>query len=182
MSTRGSNVERNLWFVDLLELDRTQRVLELGPGPGIALAAATDIITDGEVVGLDHSDTMISQAAKRNRRAVGAGRVVLRKGTVERLPTDLGHFDRIFSMNVWQFWPDQDTIVANLIENHLQDDGILAIGLQPRARGATAADTDAASRRPVDQLNSAGLIDVHAHQLDLAPVPVVAVLGGKRLP
>jgi ubiquinone/menaquinone biosynthesis C-methylase UbiE len=177
MATRGSNVERNRWLVDLLQLERSHRVLELGPGPGVALAAASSIVVDGEIVGVDHSTTMIAQATRRNRPAVQAGRVQLREGSAEDLPADLGRFDRVYSMNVWQFWSDQEAVIAGLAEHHLRPGGILAVGYQPRSQGATAADTDAAGRCLVDQLGGAGLVEVRAHQLDLDLVPAVAVLG-----
>ena len=37
MATRGSNIERNRWTVDLLELKPHHRVLEVGYGPGLAI-------------------------------------------------------------------------------------------------------------------------------------------------
>ena len=37
MSKRGSNLERNMWAISLLELQPKDRVLEVGFGPGIAI-------------------------------------------------------------------------------------------------------------------------------------------------
>ena len=39
MSHRPSNRERNRWTVDLIAPERDARVLEIGCGPGLALAA-----------------------------------------------------------------------------------------------------------------------------------------------
>jgi SAM-dependent methyltransferase len=176
MARRGSNVERNLWMVGLLELAADHRVLEIGPGPGVALAAAAERVTAGELVAVDHSATMLRQARRRNRAGVAAGRVRLIEGSAEALPPDLGAFDRIYCMNVWQFWAEQEAVVAGLARR-LTTGGILAIGLQPRAPGATAADTDAASRCLCDQLAAAGLVDCQTHRLDLRPTPATCVLG-----
>ena len=182
MSKRGSNVERNLWLVELLKLEAKHRVLELGPGPGVALAAVSAAVTEGEVVGIDHSATMISQSTSRNRQAIEQGRVRPVQSSALELPHDLGRFDRIYSMNVWQFWPDQEAVIDRLVSDHLQPDGILAVGYQPRGKGATAADTDAARRCINGQLTAAGLIDVQGHILDLSPSPVTAVLGRRPAP
>ena len=40
MATRSSNVARSRWAVDLLDLQPTDRFLEVGCGPGVALAVA----------------------------------------------------------------------------------------------------------------------------------------------
>jgi SAM-dependent methyltransferase len=176
MASRGSNVERNRWLVDLLDLGPGHRVLEVGFGPGVAIAFAAEAAPAGQIVGIDHSATMVDQATARNRDAVALGRVCLHQGSAEHPPAELGRFDRIHGMNVWQFWDDQEAVIAGLVD-HLHPGGVLAIGFQPRSRGATAADTDAAARCLIDQFTDAGLLDVCSHQLDLAPVPVAAVLG-----
>lgn len=176
MSKRGSNVDRNLWLVDLLDLDADCRVLEVGPGPGVALEATTAVVSAGTVVGLDHSEVMLRQAARRNRTAIADGRLALVRGEAQALPTLLGRFDRIYSMNVWQFWSDQERVIAGLAAQ-LSPGGRLAIGFQPRHKGATSADADAAGRCLSDQFAEAGLVDIDRHNLDLQPTPVTAVIG-----
>ncbi|MEL7156488.1 MAG: class I SAM-dependent methyltransferase, partial [Actinomycetota bacterium] len=101
MSKRGSNVDRNLWLVDRAEIEADHRLLELGPGPGVALVAAARAATRGEVYGVDHSATMLRMAARRVRRAGVADRVTLLAGRAQVLHHDLRHFDRIYCMNVW---------------------------------------------------------------------------------
>src|SRR6266516_5174338 len=83
MATRGSNRERNIWAVGLLDVQPHDRVLELGFGPGVAVREFASRATSGLVVGVDHSEVMLRQARKRNAAAVRAGRVDLRVGTAE---------------------------------------------------------------------------------------------------
>ncbi|MGI9596703.1 MAG: class I SAM-dependent methyltransferase, partial [Acidimicrobiales bacterium] len=83
MSRRGSNVDRNLWLVGLLDLQPDHRVLELGPGPGIALAAAAKTVTVGELVALDHSVAMLRQTATRTADVVDQGRLKLVEAAAE---------------------------------------------------------------------------------------------------
>ncbi len=175
MARRGSNVERNLRLVELLELESHHRVLELGPGPGVALAAAARQVTTGRLVAVDHSATMLRQCAARNRVLLKAGRLTLIEGRAESLPDVLGPFDRIYAMNVWQFWSDQETVIASLARL-LGPGGRLAIGYQPRHRGATAADGDVGRRCLRDQFAEAGLIDIVDRTFELQP-PVNYVIG-----
>ena len=68
MSSRPSNQQRSVWTVERLELKPGDRVLELGYGPGLGIAAVLDRLERGEVVGVDHSATMQTMARKRLRR------------------------------------------------------------------------------------------------------------------
>src|SRR5688500_7109770 len=75
MGHRPSNVERNRWAVELLDVQPNERVLEIGCGPGVAIAALASRVPEGLVVAVDHSEVMISQTRRRNTAAVDAGRV-----------------------------------------------------------------------------------------------------------
>ncbi len=176
MATRGSNVERNRWLIDQLGVGGGDRLLEVGCGPGVAIETVAARLISGQVIGIDHSTTMLRQAALRNRAAIDRGVVRLVEASAESLTASFGTFDRIYSMNVWQFWPDQEAVIGTLAAL-LEPGGIVAIGIQPRHRGATAADTSAAARCIADQFLDAGLTDVRAEQLDLHPVPVAGVFG-----
>lgn len=66
MGRRSSNVQRSRWAVELLGIKPTDRVIELGCGPGVAIAALASQASQGLVVGVDHSEVMIRQASRRN--------------------------------------------------------------------------------------------------------------------
>ncbi|MEL6985239.1 MAG: class I SAM-dependent methyltransferase, partial [Actinomycetota bacterium] len=174
LANRGSNVERGRYLVDLLDLEPDHRVLELGPGPGLALHDAAARVTDGHLVGVDHSAMMLAQCAERNRQPMAEGRLRLVEADVCALPADLVGFDRIYAMNVWHFWSDQERTLVDLA-GRLAPGGRLVIGHQPHERGADAADADAARRCLRDQLADAGL-DVEDRVLELDP-PAVFVIG-----
>src|SRR5690349_16046610 len=108
MARRTSNVARNRWAVQLLDIQPTDRVIELGCGPGVAIAAIAARAGRGLVVGVDHSDVMIRQAGRRNRAAVRAGRVRLIRTPVESLSVSSldGPFDAALAVNTVGMWPD----------------------------------------------------------------------------
>src|ERR1700734_2066635 len=58
MAHRPSNRQRSRWVVSLLEVQPADRVLEIGFGPGLAIAALARAGA-GQVYGADHSGVMV---------------------------------------------------------------------------------------------------------------------------
>ncbi len=166
MSTRGSNVDRNRWVVDLLDLGPGDRVLEIGCGPGIAVTAVT--ATGAEVVAIDPSDVMRSMAAKRN-----PGVTVL-DGDSDHLPD--GPFTAAFAVNTVMFWPDADASLAALSER-MAPGGRVALAIQPRFKGATDADSVRLAEENAARLERAGFTDLRVERLDLRPVDCGCAVG-----
>jgi SAM-dependent methyltransferase len=176
MANRGSNRERNLWAVGLLDVQPDDRVLEIGFGPGVAIHEIARRATNGLVVGVDHSEVMVRQATRRNAAAVRDGRVVLRLGTAERLPAFDMPFDKILAVNSLMFWDDP---VARLKElcGLLKPGGRIAIAYQPRGPGASDETATEAGKELIGHFASAGFTDVRVETLALKPTAVVCVLG-----
>jgi len=177
MAHRSSNRRRNRWVVSLLDVGPTDRVLEIGFGPGLAIAELSRHIGDaGHVHGMDHSDVMLRQAARRNAAAIRAGRVTLTRASVDQLPPDLGGpFDAILAVNSHGFWPAPIERLQEL-RRRLAPGGRIAIASQPRCPGATASTSLDAAREIEDLLRSAGFARMRTETLDLVP-PVVCVLA-----
>ena len=122
MANRPSNLVRNLWTVDLLDCQSTDRVLEIGCGPGIALKACVERVRHGHVTGLDHSSTMIDLARNRLQAAIAEDRLTLVHGGLEALPAIGQTFDRVYSVNVAQFFSDLEAAYRAIIAV-MNDDG-----------------------------------------------------------
>ena len=150
-------------------------MLELGCGPGVAIAAIAGRATRGLVVGVDHSEVMIRQAHGRNLAAIRAGRVRLNQAPVERLRVHDGPFDAALAVNNAGMWPDPTGHMRD-IGRLLRPAGRIALVLQPRCPGATAATSAAAPDRLALQLSDAGFEDLRVETLDLDP-PAVCVLA-----
>ena len=74
-----------------------ERVLEIGPGTGHALAAlARSVGPAGQVIGVDLSARMLARSRRRAARAGYAGRVALIQGDAHHLPLAAGAFDAVF--------------------------------------------------------------------------------------
>jgi SAM-dependent methyltransferase len=175
MSRRQSNRQRNDWTLDLLDIRPTDRVLELGFGPGLGIRGAAERAQRGEVFGVDHSAVMLRQASKRNAAAITAGRVKLQLASVDALPDFPAQFDKIFGVNVHMFWSDAAAVIAELLVL-LQPGGTLALTFQPRKPGATNADTAQAADKLTKLLDRGGFEQVRTEVLELTP-SAVCVLG-----
>ncbi len=172
---RSSNRRRNRWAVDLLDVRPTDRVLEIGFGPGLAIGWLARRAREGRVYGIDHSEVMVSQASRRNAAAIRAGRVELIRASVEQLPSFEEPLDAILAVNTVGMWPEPVARLAAL-RALLRPGGRIALVSQPRCPGATAATTVLAGRELTDQLARAGFTDARVETLPLNP-PVACVLA-----
>jgi SAM-dependent methyltransferase len=175
MAHRSSNRQRNLWAVSLLDVRPDDRVLEIGFGPGVAIAELSRRTPEGYVCGVDHSEVMVRQAAKRNAEGVRRGQVELRLGSAEALPAFGKPFDKILAVNAMLFWYDPVEQVRAL-RRLLRTGGQIAIAFQPRGSGATDEAARDSGQAIAAALRDAGFSDVRFETLELKPA-VVCALG-----
>ena len=175
MAARSSNRRRNVWAVDLLNIRPEDHVLEIGCGPGVALREISRRATEGSVVGVDHSATMVRQATRRNRTTVRSGRTRVVLGSAEDLPTLGTSFDKVLAVNNMGMWASPKEALEKL-RGLMRPGGRIAIVSQPRCPGATSETTHASGREIQERLALAGFADFESHLLDLKP-PVVCVIG-----
>ncbi len=175
MSHRPSNRQRSRWVVSLLGVQPADKILEIGFGPGLAIAALARAGA-GHVYGIDHSDVMLRYASRRNATAIRDGRVTLIRASVDQVPAALdGPFDAILAVNSLGFWPAPAARLAEL-RRRLAPGGRIAIASQPRCRGATADTSRDADREIEGLLAEAGFTHLSSQALPLSP-PVACVLA-----
>lgn len=175
MAHRGSNLQRNRWAVALLDVAPEDRVLEIGFGPGVAIAELAHRAGRGHVHGIDHSAVMVRRASRRNRAAVRAGRVELVQSSVDRLPRFDEPFDAILTVNSLGFWAEPVNRLRDL-RRLLRPGGRIALVTQPRCPGATRDTTARAAQELQDLLTQAGFGQMRVETLELDP-PVACVLA-----
>ena len=178
MAHRSSNRERNSWTVGLLDIQPEDHVLELGFGPGLAIEEASRLAHRGRVVGLDHSETMVRVATRRNAKAIRDGRVHLELRSFEQLDDLDDRFDKILAVNALILSDDAGR-VARSLHCLLRPGGTLAITFQSRKAGATSRDTERGGEKLATLLRECGFSDVRTEVLPLEPVSAVCVLGSK---
>jgi SAM-dependent methyltransferase len=103
------------WSIELLHLQATDQILEIGFGAGRGLALALAQADEGRVTGVDLSPTMLRAAARRNRTAIERGQLFLVRGNVATLPFREQRFDKLLSIHTFYFWPDPSSVCTRLI-------------------------------------------------------------------
>lgn len=94
----------NRQALDVLDPAPSDRVLEVGFGGGSALRRLLRHCRS--VSGVDPSAAMVAHTRDRYAADVEAGRLDLRKGSVEGLPWDDATFDKVLAVNTIYFWDD----------------------------------------------------------------------------
>jgi SAM-dependent methyltransferase len=120
------NHKPNHLAIEALAPASTDRVLEVGFGPGRGLRMLVDRVNQGKVVGIDRSEEMLHLAGCANRSAVTSGRLSLMRRTEAHLPFADGAFDKVLLVNVVYFF---DRAGRDMAEVHrvLRPGGAVAI-------------------------------------------------------
>ena len=132
---------------DVLDPGSEDFVLELGCGPGVALARVAERARF--TVGADPSAVMVAQAGRRLRRAVASGRAEVCRAEAAWLPYDDDFFTCALALHTIHHWP---CVKAGLRELHrvvepggrvVLADRLARPGRDPHARGFSEADAAA---------------------------------------
>lgn len=155
----------NAWTVSLLAIQSTDRVLEVGFGPGAAIELVAAQASQGSVAGVDFSLAMLSSARRRNAQAIKAGKVDLRQGEATAIPFADACFDKALSIHTLYFWSDPQRPLTEL-HRVLKPGGILALTFLPRDRwpgGETAPTISGvyAGQEVVQLMYEAGFAQAH---------------------
>jgi len=183
MARRASNLKRNLWTIELMELKPTDQVLEIGYGPGFALEEVCKRLKDGIAMGLDRSETMFEMARRRNRQPILDGRLKLAVGLVEEKSAQddyslSGPFNVIYAVNVAMFWREPIEILKTL-RRRLVEGGRTLLTFQPRSGARTDGAAMASGEKIAQQMRDAGFAEVKIETLKTISPMAVCVIGRK---
>lgn len=125
------NARMNAFAVNALELEPSDRVLEIGFGGGATLPSL--IRKAAFVAGVDRSHDVVSWAKRRFTKSIKAGRAEFRHGQIEALPFEAATFDKVCTVNTIYFWTSLDAGFAE-IYRVLRRGGRVAVGFLPKER------------------------------------------------
>ncbi|WNB86940.1 class I SAM-dependent methyltransferase [Cellulomonas sp. ATA003] len=139
--------------VDVVDPAPDARVLEIGCGPGVAMALLCERLPDGHVTGLDRSATAIARAERRLRRHLDAGRADLQHRELTTFHGDGRPYDVVLAVDVNAFWTGPAEAAASRLVDLLADDGVVHLLFAP----PDGVDGHPAGERTVAALRHVGL-------------------------
>lgn len=110
---RQHKAETN-WSLELMNIQKGDRILELGCGAGYAVKSISEKDLAEEIVGLDISPTIIRSARIRNKKAISEKRVKLVQANFNKLPFHNENFNIVFSIQTIYFWTDITTTLSEI--------------------------------------------------------------------
>jgi ubiquinone/menaquinone biosynthesis C-methylase UbiE len=134
------NVRDAQWTISLLDIQPHHRILEIGFGPGVSTQIASEKASKGFIAGIDHSQTMLHAASKRNAAAIQSGLMILKQGEVDSLPYPDQWFDIAFSLHSIYFWQKPLDCLKEIMRV-LKPGGLLALTIQPKDKWKPNVDT-----------------------------------------
>ncbi|MEH6996620.1 class I SAM-dependent methyltransferase [Neobacillus drentensis] len=103
-----------IWTVELLNIQQSESVLELGCGAGYAMKLILEQNIIGKVVGLDLSPTVIRSAMIRNKKALKNEKAKLVHANIKSLPFEDEQFDKVFSIHTIYFWDELSATISEI--------------------------------------------------------------------
>jgi SAM-dependent methyltransferase len=114
------------WALRHLPLATDSVVLDVGCGGGRTIQQLALLAPAGKVSGIDYSAASVAVARRTNARAIDAGRVDIRVGSVSSLPYADESFDAVTAVETHYYWPNLVTDLRE-VRRVLRPGGRIAI-------------------------------------------------------
>lgn len=98
---------------DTMQLTDNEAILEIGFGNGKFFDKLFSKATNLKVTGIDFSETMFTEAKKKNTAYINDGKLQFQLGSSDNMPFADNSFDKVFCINVIYFWDEP--------QKHLQE-------------------------------------------------------------
>ncbi len=106
--------ERYRWAVDILDVQSTDVILEIGCGYGPSLPLICEQLTTGRLTAIDRSEKMAAAATNANEELLSTGKAeVLHCDILDNRFPD-SSFEKIFLFNINVFWMDPASELAEI--------------------------------------------------------------------
>lgn len=172
------NRKINKWSIKKLQIQKHDRILEVGYGPGYGIKTIMSNYRSLTIDGIDLSEKMLEEATKRNKKWIAAGRVHLGNGDVADYHPD--HlYNKIISVNNYPLWDKPLTSLKHLF-NMMEKSGRIVLTVQPREEGSTDETAKVLGKQIKNDLLQTGFKNPDVSYLKVRPVLTVCVTAEKE--
>lgn len=169
--TYSSMPKRFTWAVDMLQLEPSDHVLEIGCGVGLMAELIGSKLVDGKLVAIDKSSFMIDKAKRRNKLFIADGAVEFLTADFLKIDLQASSFDIITAFNLNFFRKNPDKVLQR-VKQFLKPGGKLFIFFQdPFEITISAADLIA------EKLSAHGFSVVDTILKELTPTSAICVVA-----
>ena len=92
------------WAVEVMDLQPSDHVLEIGCGPGAGAELICSKLETGKLFAIDRSESGVDRTRRRNQKYVDAGRLTVRQIDLATLRVPVKRLHKVFAFNVNLFW------------------------------------------------------------------------------
>ncbi|WP_243057363.1 trans-aconitate 2-methyltransferase [Nocardioides sp. SR21] len=92
------------WAVDVMDVQPSDHVLEIGCGPGAAAELICQKLETGKLFAIDRSESGVDRTKRRCAQYVEAGRLTVRQIDLATLRVPVKRLNKVFAFNVNLFW------------------------------------------------------------------------------
>ncbi|MAA62456.1 UNVERIFIED_ORG: methyltransferase family protein [Idiomarina abyssalis] len=104
LNMNSANGQLNVKCINLLNLQHSESLLEIGPGNGVFAADIIKRADNLSYTGVDWSADMIAEAKRMNEDIVTSGQATFQQGNSSQLNFDSNVFDKILTVHTLYFW------------------------------------------------------------------------------
>jgi ubiquinone/menaquinone biosynthesis C-methylase UbiE len=94
------------WGLTHMRVESSFNVLDIGCGGGRTIEKLAAMATCGIVYGIDYADGSVATSRQHNADLIKAGRVVIEKASVSKLPFPDDTFDLVTAIETQYYWPN----------------------------------------------------------------------------
>ena len=92
------------WAVDLMDVQPSDHILEIGCGPGAAAELICERLETGKLFAIDRSESGVDRTKRRCAGFIESGRLTVRQIDLATLRVPVKRLNKVFAFNVNLFW------------------------------------------------------------------------------
>ena len=128
------------WAVEVMDLQPSDHVLEIGCGPGAGAELICSRLETGKLFAIDRSESGVDRTKRRNARHVESGRLTVRQIDLATLRVPVKRLNKVFAFNVNLFWVRDAADEIALLHERLLPGGAVHLFYEANRRRAGADD------------------------------------------